>query len=590
MTSRRDLMLAGTALLLGSGCAGTRVLPAAGTVAGVVAAEWDIAAPERQGIDAAALAGVLRDGAQLPALRAMVVVRNGTLVGERYYNGASTDDLLPVNSVTKSVCAMLVGQALHQDRLAGLDATVGQLLPEAAAQVPGSAVAAVSLRQILTGRTGLASDWDRQSVALASAPDPLPLVMALPTDPAAAGAWRYNNAAVGLLSPILARAHGRDLAEVAARDLFGPLGSERYAWSRDRAGRPTAHAGLRLRPRDVARLAWTMADGGRWRGSQVVPSAWVAECMRPVSVAHAAAETAFKLVPGLGEERFPIFVGVPLISGGTAIGVLVLQRRANLTVTEDGAETDQFTQAEITLAIALGAPIMLAIERRLASALRSARLAGKGHVAGAVLGRAGVVPTTTALGAPPADLDRAFGRLREDLSRAMKKLATSDVPAVGAALDRFSLALLDARLRERVADAAKLPDGLRKVAKEYARAPIRLGTVAESAEYVADIEELCVLLADPRALRPGAVWIADRIHAFIAIAAVARGAAALVASDAVSLPAIAIARAAGLPVVSDVPGLFGWARPHDLLAVDGARGAVLVQPSTADIEAIRRAR
>ncbi|RZL88877.1 MAG: class A beta-lactamase-related serine hydrolase [Variovorax sp.] len=285
MSSRRDLMLAGTALLLGSGCAGTRVLPVAGTVAGVVAAEWDIAAPERQGIDAAALAGVLRDGAQLPALRAMVVVRNGTLVGERYYNGASTDDLLPVNSVTKSVCAMLVGQALQQDRLAGLDATVGQLLPEAAAQVPGSAVAAVSLRQILTGRTGLASDWDRQSVALASAPDPLPLVMALPTDPAAAGAWRYNNAAVGLLSPILARAHGRDLAEVAARDLFGPLGIERYAWSRDRAGRPTAHAGLRLRPRDVARLAWTMADGGRWRGSQVVPSAWVAECMRPAGPA-----------------------------------------------------------------------------------------------------------------------------------------------------------------------------------------------------------------------------------------------------------------------------------------------------------------
>jgi len=324
----------------------------------------------------------------------------------------------------------------------------------------------------------------------------------------------------------------------------------------------------------------------------------VAECMRPVSAEHAAAETAYKAVPGLGEERFPVFVGVPLIGAGTVIGVLVLQRRATAFATD-----------EVTLATALGAPVTLAIERRLASAARSARLSGLGHVPGAVLGRAGVVPTTTALGAPSIDLcnpsgiaarsasvelamelERAFGRLREDLGRAMKKLADSQVPAVGAALDRFALLLCDARLRERLLAAAGQPDGLRTVAKEYARAPFKLGTVLESADHVADVEELCVLLGDPRSLRPGSIWIADRINAFVAIAAVARGAAALVASDAVAPAAIAVARAAGLPVVSDVPGLFGWARPGDLLAVDGDSGAVLVHPAPTDIEKLRRAR
>lgn len=305
----------------------------------------------------------------------------------------------------------------------------------------------------------------------------------------------------------------------------------------------------------------------------------VAECMRPVSAEHAAAEAAYKAVPGLGEERFPVFVGVPLIGAGTVIGVLVLQRRAT-----------PFATDEVTLATALGAPVTLAIERRLASAARSARLAGLAHVPGAVLGRAGVVPTTTALGAPPIELERAFGRLREDLGRAMKKLADSPVPAVGAALDRFALLLCDARLRERLLAAAGQPDGLRAVAKEYARAPWKLGTVLESADHVADVEELCVLLGDPRSLRPGSIWIADRINAFIAIAAVARGASALVASDAVAPAAIAVARAAGLPVVSDVPGLFGWARPGDLLAVDGETGAVLVHPAPTDIEKLRRSR
>src|SRR5690349_9921056 len=88
----------------------------------------------------------------------------------------------------------------------------------------------------------------------------------------------------------------------------------------------------------------------------------VAECMRPISAAHAATEAAYKHVPGLGEERFPVFAGIPLISGGVVTGVLVLQRRKR-----------PFVAAEITLAAALAAPVTLAIERRRASAVRSAR-------------------------------------------------------------------------------------------------------------------------------------------------------------------------------------------------------------------------
>ncbi|HEX7839965.1 MAG TPA: GAF domain-containing protein, partial [Kofleriaceae bacterium] len=102
----------------------------------------------------------------------------------------------------------------------------------------------------------------------------------------------------------------------------------------------------------------------------------VAECMRPVSAAQAAAEVAYKHVPGLGEERFPVFAGIPLIGGGAVIGVLVLQRRA-----------EAFSADEVTLATALGAPVTLAIERRRAAEIRSARLQGLAHVGGAVLGR-----------------------------------------------------------------------------------------------------------------------------------------------------------------------------------------------------------
>jgi phosphotransferase system enzyme I (PtsI) len=228
--------------------------------------------------------------------------------------------------------------------------------------------------------------------------------------------------------------------------------------------------------------------------------------------------------------------------------------------------------------------------------VRSARLVGTAHGGGVVLGRAGIVPTTTAVAdalraAPETELDRILARLRDDLGRAIKKVGDCDDPTVGIVLDRFTLALCDQRLRERLLAAAGEVNGLRAVAKDYVRASVRLGSAEDS---VLEIEELCALIgmtADSRtSARTGAVWLADRMGAVITLAAVARGAAAIVTADAASPAAVAIARAAGLPLVTGVAGVFGWARSGDLLAVDGESGTVLVHPAPTEIERLRRSR
>ena len=323
----------------------------------------------------------------------------------------------------------------------------------------------------------------------------------------------------------------------------------------------------------------------------------VAECMRPVSAAHAATEAAYKHVPGLGEEQFPVYAGVPLISGGAVVGVLVLQRRKKAFATD-----------EVTLATALGAPFTLAIERRRSTAVRSARLGGAAHGGGVVLGRAGIVPTTTAVADAlraasvgsdghsnplriALELDRVLARLRDDLGRALKKLGESDDEQIGAVLDRFTLTLCDQRLRERLLAAGGESSGLRAVAKDYVRASVRLGT---GEERVLEIEEVCALIgmtADARSsARTGSVWLADRVGAVMMLAAVARGASAVVTADTATPTAIAIARTAKLPLVTGVSGLFGWARTGDLLAVDGETGTVLVHPAPTEIERLRRER
>lgn len=222
---------------------------------------------------------VLADAGSLPALRAVLVARNGGLVAERYYGDASAGQLRRVNSATKSVVSMIVGQALAQGKLSSLSQTVAQLLPEQVARMPDSPAAQLTLRQILTGTTGLAYDFTRDMDPLARARDPVQHVLALPRSDAPAGSWSYNDAAISLLAPILERAHGMKLPEIARQGLFAPLGIESFHWRTDRSGQATSYMGLELRPRDFLQLATTVADGGRG----IVPADWLADSLKPHS-------------------------------------------------------------------------------------------------------------------------------------------------------------------------------------------------------------------------------------------------------------------------------------------------------------------
>jgi len=276
MNSRRSFVLGGMASFVATGAASQMARAAwpADTL------EWQAAGPESQGISASTLEAALASGASVSALRSLLVVRNGVLVGERYYGGATASDLLAINSATKSVCSMLVGKALQQGKLKALSQTIGELLPDLVERSPNSLAFSVSLGQILTGTTGIAYEFTTQLRTLVTSPDSVQYVLSLPNDGRAPNSWSYNDAAVSLLTPILERAQGMPLEDLAKRDLFAPLGIERFSWGRDKAGNTMAYMGLKMRTRDLAKLAWLMADAGQWRGTTVLPAEWVTESSR----------------------------------------------------------------------------------------------------------------------------------------------------------------------------------------------------------------------------------------------------------------------------------------------------------------------
>src|SRR5450432_520996 len=201
---------------------------------------------------------------------------------------------------------------------------------------------------------------------------------------------------------------------------------------------------------------------------------FAADRLRPVSVAIAYLDEHFKYIPGLGEERFPVLLAVPVLRGGAAAGVLVLQRRANAA----------FTPEEVVLATALAAVINHALERgeererqrAQDTDRRTVRLHGLPIVGGTAMGRAEVLPTLAALARTDAsgsssaatNLEATLQKLRVVLRRAAEGCAGS------AAREIVSLSLIldDERFRGRLAEACSAVTpvkALSELARAYAR-------------------------------------------------------------------------------------------------------------------------
>jgi CubicO group peptidase (beta-lactamase class C family) len=114
-----------------------------------------------------------------------------------------------------------------------------------------------------------------------AAPDRYRFVLERPLVAPPGERWNYNGGATAVVARLVSRGAGRPLVDYARERLFAPLGLERFEWICDQAGEPSAAAGLRLRPRDLARLGQLVLNGGRWGGRQVVPETWLRESVTP---------------------------------------------------------------------------------------------------------------------------------------------------------------------------------------------------------------------------------------------------------------------------------------------------------------------
>ena len=246
--------------------------------------DWVVSTPEEQGLDAELIDELYENAAELETLYGLLVIKDGSLIAEQYFNGGAVDGKTLIQSASKSYISALVGIAIEQGCLSSIDQKMIEFFPEVADEVTDPRKREITIRQMLQMRTGY-PDEETDAAYLEAlywgVYPPLIEDFPLVSDPGTD--FHYSNLTYSWLAILLERACGPDLKHFAQQHLFEPAETEVGDWLKDREGNYTGSGGIHVTARDAARFGLLYLRDGAYEGTQVVPDDWVHESLRTYS-------------------------------------------------------------------------------------------------------------------------------------------------------------------------------------------------------------------------------------------------------------------------------------------------------------------
>ena len=209
-------------------------------------------------------------------LKGVVVLCEGKRVSEAYFNGDSAGTLHDIRSATKSITATLMGIAIQRGLVHNVDDSIALYLPG----LPDDGKQNITIRDLLTMRSGLAAnDEDPLSPGnednLDKASDWLKAAYAVPMKEQPGRTYVYCSLNAFLTGVIVSNAAKMTLDEFARRNLFDPLGIDRFDWLKAAGGKTKGQGNLSVRTRDLAAIGQMYLDHGLVQGKRVLDTGWI---------------------------------------------------------------------------------------------------------------------------------------------------------------------------------------------------------------------------------------------------------------------------------------------------------------------------
>ena len=245
---------------------------------------WNSSTPEAQGMDSQLLDSAFIRAGAAGFVDGLVVIRNGFLVAERYFNGFTETTPHNVMSVSKSFLSAIVGIALEQKYIDSLDARMLDYFPEYVYPEMDTVKYRITIRHLLTMRMGIKGEdadnyaeyarlYNSDNWIKATIETPL---MYLPGE-----RMVYNTFQTHLLSGIITKTTGKSTRAYATGCLLAPMKIGVDSWEQDPQGYYFGGNSMYFTPQEMAVLGWLYLNDGRLHGEQIVPSAWVALTLSP---------------------------------------------------------------------------------------------------------------------------------------------------------------------------------------------------------------------------------------------------------------------------------------------------------------------
>jgi CubicO group peptidase (beta-lactamase class C family) len=238
---------------------------------------WRTSTPEAQSMDSQKLTLMLETVKQQKlSLHSFLVIRNGYIVSETYFQFYNENTKHELYSCTKSVIATLVGIASDQGSIDRLSHPVLDFFPERAVENRDARKEAMTVEDLLTMRSGL--DWQEGDPiyrAMYQSRDWVKFVLGKPMKEQPGSQFNYCSGCSHVLSAVIQQKTGMNTQDFAQQKLFAPLGISSLNWGRDSQGIPIGGWGLQITPRDMAKLSYLYLHNGMWDGQQIVSAEWI---------------------------------------------------------------------------------------------------------------------------------------------------------------------------------------------------------------------------------------------------------------------------------------------------------------------------